>query len=609
MKPCLPKLSTPVFASIPYVLLSTLACSTAPLLAKDAPTPQQLAAERKADVQITGHIVKPAELPPPDLSKLKVADGFKIERFAENLGNARILAISPAGHVYVTRRTEADVLMLRVGENGLSNGGAVRVASRPGMHGITFHNDKVYLATVHEIFRADVQKDGSFGPLEMIVHDLPDAGQHHTRTVQFGPDGMMYVSVGSTCNECNETNPENAAMLQLSADGKKRSIYASGLRDTIGWGWHPQSGELWAMDHGMDWLGDDLQPEELNLIQEGHHYGWPYYFADNKVNPHTDPPGLVAKSEWAEICVPMTMGYTAHAAPMQMSFYNAKQFPSEYLGDAFVSMRGSWNRKPPSGYEILRIRFKEGKPQKFEPFVTGFLTEEGQHGRLCGNAIAKDGSLLFTDDQNGVIYRVSHSTPSGNTEVLANLGKTEPPKPVVKPIAIKSPETQTSGILKVSTPAFASNELIPAIHSAYDQNASIPLEWSGAPEGTKSFALFMDDPDADHPKLPVSHWVAWNVPAQATSLREGMENSLRQTDPKGLSQGKNYAGKIGYAGPRPPAGDPPHNYHLQVFALDTVLSLPIGSDRAAVLQALNGHVLAAGEVVGKFQRPEHPAKP
>ena len=306
--------------------------------------------------------------------------------------------------------------MFRVGADGLAAGEPVRVASRSGLHGIAFSKGKVYLAAVHEIFKADVRPDGTFGPLDMIIHDLPDAGQHNTRTVQIGPDDMMYISVGSTCNECAEPNPENATILRASLDGKSRSIFASGLRDTVGWGWQPQTGELWGMDNGMDALGDNLQPEELNHIEKGKRYGWPYLFGDNQPNPHLDPPGGIQKSELAKTNVPMVLGYTAHAAPMQMSFYNASQFPAEYQGDAFVSMRGSWNRKPPSGYEVVHIHFKNGQPVSIEPFVTGFVTPQGEYGRLVGNAVAQDGSLLFTDDRNGVIYRVSYVGNEGHSQ-------------------------------------------------------------------------------------------------------------------------------------------------------------------------------------------------
>jgi Thiamine pyrophosphate enzyme, C-terminal TPP binding domain len=165
--------------------------------------------EHHSDIEIPWHILKPMERPAPDLSKLSVPAGFRIQKFAENVGNARILAIGPNENVYVTRREEGDILMFRVGADGLAAGEPVRVASRSGLHGIAFSKGKVYLAAVHEIFKADVRADGTFGPLDMIIHDLPDAGQHNTRTVNIGPRDMMYISVGSTCNECSGPNPEN----------------------------------------------------------------------------------------------------------------------------------------------------------------------------------------------------------------------------------------------------------------------------------------------------------------------------------------------------------------------------------------------------------------
>ncbi len=194
-----------------------------------------------ADVEVTGHVFKVPQLAAPDVSTLSVPAGFSLSKAASGLGNARMIAVADDGTIYVTRRDEGDVLMLKEGDNGELSAPVV-AASRPGAHGLALYEGKAYIATPHEIFRAEVLEDGSFGPLEMIIHDLPDAGQHNTRTVQIGPDGMMYISVGSTCNECNEPNPENATMLRASLDGKQRSVWASGLRDTIGWGWQPQTG-------------------------------------------------------------------------------------------------------------------------------------------------------------------------------------------------------------------------------------------------------------------------------------------------------------------------------------------------------------------------------
>ncbi|WP_394834390.1 YbhB/YbcL family Raf kinase inhibitor-like protein [Pendulispora rubella] len=558
-----------------------------------------------ANVEITGHIFKPEPLPAPDVSKITVPAGFVLTKVAEKLGNARLIVVAKNGTIYITRREQGDVLMLKdAGDGQLA--APVRVASRSGLHGLALYENKAYLATPHEIFRGEVLADGTFGPLEMLIHDLPDAGQHNTRTLQIGPDAMLYVSIGSTCNECNEPNRENASILRASLDGKSRAIWASGLRDTIGWGWHPQTGELWGFDHGIDWLGDDLQKEELNEIQRGNHYGWPYFFGNNQVNPHADPPGGLSKAERRKVSTPMVLGYTAHAAPMQMSFYDGPQFPAEYRGDAFVSMRGSWNRKPPSGYEIVRVHFQDGRPRSITPFVTGFVGREGEYGRLCGNAVAKDGSLLFTDDRNGVLYRLSfNGMPNGKPASIIPAGPmlAQAARGSGVPLAIERPETATAATLTVTSRAFANGGLIPVVHSEYEQGASFPVAWTAGPVGTQSYVLIMEDPDATTPK-PYVHWIAWNIPATATSLREGLQEQDVLLDPPNLRQGTTSGGTIGYRGPRPLAGDPPHVYHVQVFAMDRLLDVPLsGADRDQVLSAMNGHVLARGQLMGAFARP------
>lgn len=585
------------------------------LLAQTIPPPDKAPPDHYVNEPVAAHIFRPTELPPPPLTAFKVPKGFKIERFAENLGNARMLAIGPSGHVYVTRRDQGDVLMLKVGSNGLANGQPQRVASRAGIHGIAFHEGTVYLATPHEIFRGDVQPDGTFGQLDMIIHNLPDAGQHPTRTVQIGPDDMLYIGVGSTTNDAHEPNPESATLLRGSLDGKFRAVFASGLRDPIGWGWHPTTGELWTMDHGIDFLGDDEQPEELNKVEKGKRYGWPFFFADNKENPTRLPPAGLTKAEWKKVSVPMVMGYTAHAAPMQMSFYTAGQFPEEYRGDAFVSMRGSWNRKKPAGYEIVRVRFRDGQPTKFEPFVTGFVDKSGEYGRPCGNAVAADGSLLFTDDRNGVIYRVSYASSSASTAkasaapIPAEPMRRQSREGVKEPLASELAAMKGKATLEVKSAAFAADQMIPAINSAYDQNASVPLTWSEGPVGTQSYAILMEDPDAKITPLPVVHWVVWNIPAGTLTLREGLLPMEKLKEPEGLRQGANANGVPGYAGPRPPEGDPAHRYFVQVFALDKMLDLPLGASRAEILGACEGHVLATGVLQGKFARPDKPKKP
>ena len=512
---------------------------------------------KSADVEITGHVLEPKQLEPSEehLAGLSLPPGFEIGVFARDLINPRMLAIAQDGTVYVTRREVGDVVMLR-DEDGDGRADVQQtVATRPMMHGVAINGDTVYLVTVADIYTVQIQDDGSFGPLERIVDDLPDGGQHPNRMVVVGPDGKLYVAVGSTCNACGETDPESATILRVEPDGSSREIFAAGLRNTIGYGFHPESGELYGMDHGIDWLGDDEQAEELNHIMESHKYGWPYVFDDSKLNPQDEPPGDISMAEWAaESTEPIGL-YTPHAAPMQLAWYVGDQFPQAYRGDAFVAMRGSWNRKPPSGYEVLRIRFEDGEPVGFEPFVTGFLMETedgswGHLGRLSGLAMAADGALLLADDTNGVIYRISYagdeSAEQQEADQPAGLAAA-----TVGMIEGRSPEREAGdatddlamsileadgGAIEVTSPAFDDDEPIPAVHAAEQQDISPPLAWSSGPEATRTYALMLEDPDvAEQP--PFVHWTMYNIPARTTQLREGVPGAPRLLLPEGALQG------------------------------------------------------------------------
>jgi len=558
-----------------------------------------------SDVTITGSVLEPNPVPPVEddaqIAKLDVPDGFEVTVFARDLINPRMLAFSADGTLYATRRTVGDVVMLKDADGDGRADAPRSVASRAGMHGIAFDGDRVFLATVNDVYVADVAEDGSFGALERIIDDLPDGGQHPNRTLAMGPDGKLYISSGSTCNACAETNPENATMLRAEPDGSSRTIFASGLRNTIGFDWQPSSGQLWGMDHGIDWLGDDAQIEELNLIEQGRKYGWPYVFGMGEHNPQDNPPGGIGLEDWAAASQEPAIGYTPHAAPMQMAFYDGTAFPEAYRGDAFISMRGSWNRRPPSGYEVVRVDFEDGQPVSAEPFLTGFLTEEGEGygflARLAGLAVGTDGALYVGDDYHGVIYRIAATAPAEEAGA---------PGPV--PDAVTPPPPSEIAIdLVGDVPTFAvrssfdPDQPISDVHAAEGENASPPVSWE-AQDGAASHVVIMDDPDAAEPK-PFVHWVAWDIPGDVTSLREGLPTDPALVDPKGMKQGANSRGSTGYTGPRPPKGDPAHRYHLQVFALDVAnLDLKPGATREEVLQAMEGKVVAKGEIVGTFQR-------
>jgi len=549
---------------------------------------------------------------PERIRALKAPPGFTVTAFATGLKNARIIAVAPNGNIYVSRRDQGDVLLLKDADNdGRADGAPVTVANRAGAHGLAIRDNKLYLVTAKELFVADIQGDGRLGELKMLVGDLPDAGQHANRTMAFGPDGMLYLSVGSTCNACNESNVENATLLRVSPDGKSRTIFASGLRNLIGFAWHPRTGELWGFDHGIDFLGDDVQPEEINKIELGKQYGWPHVYGAGEIYPQSTPQGEITKEKWKQRSTPMVLGYTAHAAPMQWVFGAGSAFPADYQGDAFVTMRGSWNRAPASGYEIVRVRFQDGQARSVEPFVTGFLSDGGKThiARPVGLAMAKDGALLMADDANGVIYRIAY-TGGARAGAMPAPPATPMQEQVDKgnnvPLALKRPETAAKGQLNVTSSSFASNGMLHERFTEYADGVSPALAWK-AVAGAKSYAVIMEDPDAK-PVTPFVHWVMWNIPADTTSIPEGVQEQARLSDPDGVLQGRTTRGAPGYYGPKPPVGEAAHRYHFQVYALDTMLDVPFGADRDQVLQAMQGHVLAKGEIVGKYAQKQQPQK-
>ena len=362
--------------------------------------------------QIKAYVFRPAQAPASDanIQQLKVPPGFTVNKFADGLGKPRILTISSTGNVYASDR-EAGIIMLLKDTNadGIADAKST-VATINQAHGLAIHQSKMYIAAVKEVYVADINADGTLSAPQMIISDLPDGGQHPNRTLAIGPDGLLYISVGSTCNSCPEPNKMNATLVRSNLDGSNKKVFSKGLRNTIGFGWHPATSELWGMDHGIDWLGDEEQREEVNLIKENLNYGWPYIYGESKYNPTEPPQGDTTYSQYAQLSTEPTLTYQAHAAPMQMAFYTGDRFPADYKNDAFIAMRGSWNRSVPAGYKIVRLHFENGKPIRFDDFLTGFLINGNQShfARLVGVAVHPDGSLLVSDDTNGVIYRVTN---------------------------------------------------------------------------------------------------------------------------------------------------------------------------------------------------------
>ncbi|RYD86397.1 MAG: glucose dehydrogenase, partial [Sphingobacteriales bacterium] len=280
-----------------------------------------LPAKKIVTATVTTHYPQVQEFNPARLTQLKVPAGFKVSVAASGLGKPRMMWLAPDGSLYVTRRDQNDVLLLRDTDgDGKFDDLKPVINNFSGVHGIAVKGNYMYLCSNRDLKRYTMYADHSLGDTMVIFKDLPDGGQHGNRTMAFGPDGKLYLSVGSDCNDCGETNPEHATMLQINVDSMTRRIYARGLRNTIGFGWHPVTGQFWGFDNGSDMKGDNIPPEELNKIVDQGHYGWPLVYGKQVVDETREDPPSGTKAAFAKTTMGSIMEFPAHTAPIDMKF-------------------------------------------------------------------------------------------------------------------------------------------------------------------------------------------------------------------------------------------------------------------------------------------------
>jgi glucose/arabinose dehydrogenase len=335
---------------------------------------------------------------------LTLPAGFGIGVFARGLRDPRMMAIGPDGLLYVAERGAGRVVRLPDANlDGQADQVDVIADGINQPNSLAFGPDgSLYVSETTRVWHfTNPSAQGVFQDRKVIIDNLPSGG-HATRTLLFSPDGSkLYVSVGSSCNICLETDPRRATIMQYNPDGTGRRVYASGLRNAVGITFRPGTQELWATDNGRDYLGDNLPPETVYQILDGKDYGWPYCHAGRIVDPNF---GSANSCQGIQIPV---VEMQAHMAPLGLTFYNGTQFPADYQGSLFIALHGSWNSTVPVGYKVMRVPVVNGQIGQAEDFATGWLTAGGSvWGRPVDVLIAPDGSLLVSDDAGGVIYRI-----------------------------------------------------------------------------------------------------------------------------------------------------------------------------------------------------------
>ena len=349
---------------------------------------------------------------PADEPRIALPPGFRIAEFASGFGNPRFMTLDPAGTLLVSTPRQGRVVALPDRDGDGRADGVVAVADGLDLpHGLAFKDGRLYVAETGRVlrFRYDPATMKASDPV-VVVPDLPPRGGHWTRTIAVGPDGRLYVSVGSSCNVCRESDPRRAAITRYDTDGAGARIVATGVRNAVGLAFHPTTGVLWATVNERDWRGDDLPPDYITEIKEGGFYGWPECFAaGGKAVP--DPDFKSTGERCRQMTLP-TIEIQAHSAPLGLAFYTGQQFPPEYRGSLFVAYHGSWNRSVPTGYKVVRVPFKDGRPGAVEDFATGWLQGGSVLGRPVGLQVGADGALYLSVDgfSADAIYRISYQS-------------------------------------------------------------------------------------------------------------------------------------------------------------------------------------------------------
>jgi glucose/arabinose dehydrogenase len=341
---------------------------------------------------------------------LQLPDGFSVGLYANDLPRARFLRFTSNGDLLVSRPHSGDIILLQADSDGdgRADGRSTVIAELNRPQGMDFHGEWLYIAEREQIgrIRFDQASGTTEGDYETVVTGLTGDGNHWSKTLRFGPDGMMYLAQGSTCNICEEADERRATMMRFQPDGSAPEIVATGLRNSVGFDWAPWDNGLYATDNGRDMLGDDFPPCELNLVEQGRFYGWPYFNGDNIVDPDMGADPLAGSRQPTA----PAHNFRAHNAPLGIDFVDTAGWPAGFDRVALVALHGSWNRSVPDGYKVVSLHFGDNGIEERD-FLSGFNQQGDILGRPVDVQQGPDGALYISDDYAAAVYRVALDQP------------------------------------------------------------------------------------------------------------------------------------------------------------------------------------------------------
>lgn len=363
--------------------------------------------DKQSDTEPMVQYEEQASLLPID--RLKLPEGFKIEVYADSIDGARSMAMGENGTLFVGTRNENKVYAIQDRDNDFRADNVIELDTTLEVpNGIAYKDGALYVAEVGRLLRYDdIESQLNDSPKPTVVYDdYPTEFHHGWKYIGFGPDDKLYVPVGAPCNICDSTVADKryATITRMNADGSNREIYAQGVRNSVGFTWHPETKELFFTDNGRDLLGDDIPPCELNKVTEmGQHFGYPFCHGGVK------DPEFGDQRPCTDFVAPV-QALGAHVAPLSVKFYTGDMFPEKYKNYAFIAEHGSWNRSKKVGYKISLVELEEGKAVSYTTFLEGWLDEASQErfGRPVDLLFLEDGSMLISDDFGDAIYRVSY---------------------------------------------------------------------------------------------------------------------------------------------------------------------------------------------------------